>query len=409
MPSIEGEVVKTKRIEGEPVLPIGLTPDIQVGVVSTLNPDMDAFVVLDEESSRLTPKFNFGIPRGKDGINGKDGQNGQNGVDGKDGADGVDGKDGIDGKDYVITEQDYVSISEIVKNDIQPILDEVKTNSETAISISKGANQALSYLTYIDMITNFNAFDKNKFEKSQSVMIKQLNVPDMWIYDLSDEHVEYTYTTDEAIINALMSDAGLHVGYYILGPLETQKVDLTDYIKNTDYANATNAGAVKINSNFGITIRADGIIMPAGPSKSELNDRTNTVRPLTPHVVDYAVKKALSDCKLSENDVWTEEEKTNARVLINAISDTDYASSSKGGTIKPSNTYGVSVNTSGGLICDNRTYDSYKTSTTGLFVSKGTLDAVLNGRFVTLTQGAYDELLAAGNIDADTEYNIVEE
>ena len=147
---------------------------------------------------------------------------------------------------------------------VYEVVDYVVTTSEranekadTAISIAKGANQALSYLTYFDMITNFNAFDKNKFERSQSIMIKQLNVPDMWIYELSDEYVEYNYTTDEEVINLLMSDNGFHVGYYILGPLETQKVDLTDYVKDTDYATSSKAGIVRANTaSYGTEIDA---------------------------------------------------------------------------------------------------------------------------------------------------------
>ena len=163
--------------------------------------------------------------------------------------------------DYAKEQGDYAKqeatkVDEIVDYAVQTS-DEAKEKAETAISISKGANQALSYLTYLDMITNFNAFDKNKFERSQSIMIKQLNVPDMWIYDLSDEYVEYNYTTDEEVINLLMSDSGFHVGYYILGPLETQKVDLNDYIKNTDYATSSKAGIVRANTaSYGTEIDA---------------------------------------------------------------------------------------------------------------------------------------------------------
>lgn len=226
--------------------------------------------------------------------------------------------------DYAKEQGDYakeeaIKVDEVVDYVVRTS-EEANDKSDTAISISKGANQALSYLTYPDMITNFNAFDKNKFEKSQSVMIKQLNIPDMWIYDLSDEYVEYTYTTDEAVINALMSDAGFHVGYYILGPLETQKVDLTDYVKNTDYATSSKGGTIKVYSNYGTSIISNGI-----------------------------------------------------------------------------------------MGCTTKTYDAYKILSNYLFISKGTLENVLKERFVTLTQTEYDALLKAGSINEETEYNIVEE
>ena len=137
---------------------------------------------------------------------------------------------------------------ENVQNDIlniRNIADESKEMSETAISIAKGASQTLDYLTYQDMITNFNAFEKEKFSTGQNVMIKQLNIPDMWIYQLTNEYKYYTYNTDEEIIDLLLSDNGFHVGYYILSALETQKVDLANYIKNTDVATSTKAGVIK--------------------------------------------------------------------------------------------------------------------------------------------------------------------
>ena len=42
----------------------------------------------------------------------------------------------------------------------------------------------------------------------------------------------------------------------------------------------------------------------------------NNCQPITPAVLDYSVKKALSDCKLSGNNAWTEEEKTKALELL---------------------------------------------------------------------------------------------
>ena len=128
---------------------------------------------------------------------------------------------------------------------IRNIADEANDKSDTAISIAKGANQALDYLDYANMIANFNAFEKDKFNTSQQIMIKKLNVPDMWIYQLTNEYRYYTYTTDEEVIDLLLSDNGFHVGYYILSALETQKVDLTNYIKNTDVATSTKAGVIK--------------------------------------------------------------------------------------------------------------------------------------------------------------------
>lgn len=151
----------------------------------------------------------------------------------------------FNGQDYVLTDQDKEEIVNTVKpmveTDMQPILEEIENTAKQAEIVAKGASQALQYLDYQDMVTNFNAFDKNKFDTSKNIMIKKLNVPDVWIYGVSEEYVNYEYTTDEDLINLLLSDTGLQVGYYVLSPLETQKVDLTEYTKQDQFVTLTQA------------------------------------------------------------------------------------------------------------------------------------------------------------------------
>lgn len=167
-----------------------------------------------------------------------------------------------DGDDYVLTEEDKEEIVDIVKpiveTDIQPILENIENVANQAELIAKGASQTLNYLDYQDMVTNFNAFDKNKFSAGRNIMIKKLNVPDMWIYELSEEYVEYTYTTDEDLISLLLSSTGLQVGYYILSALETQKVDLTDYAKKEQFVTLLNEKEYEDLSTNGTVTREDG-------------------------------------------------------------------------------------------------------------------------------------------------------
>lgn len=65
MNSVEGNVPGKETLTGEASVSIGLTPDIQVGTVETLEPTEQATVELDESSTKLKPVFNFGIPRGE--------------------------------------------------------------------------------------------------------------------------------------------------------------------------------------------------------------------------------------------------------------------------------------------------------------------------------------------------------
>lgn len=138
-------------------------------------------------------------------------------------------------------------------------ISEIKGNAENisdianeALSIAKGANQALSYNDYSEMITIFNSLANDKYKIGQNLMIVTLNVPDLWISNISDTSTEYTYVNDETFVNALKETGTIQIGYYILSPLETQKVDLTEYVKNTDYPTETVGGVVKLNGYYGL-------------------------------------------------------------------------------------------------------------------------------------------------------------
>jgi hypothetical protein len=198
--------------------------------------------------------------------------------------------------------EEATKVDEIVDYVVQTS-DEANEKADTAISIAKGANKALDYLDYANMIANFNAFEKNKFNTGQNIMIKKLNVPDMWIYQLSEEYKPYTYTTDEEVINLLLSDVGFQVGYYVLSALETQKVDLTDYVKNTDYATQTKAGAVKIYANGFTGINIDGGFLKINKATNILIDaKENQFTPIVPYNLNYAVGSVLPVMTQAEYD-----------------------------------------------------------------------------------------------------------
>lgn len=97
-------------------------------------------------------------------------------------------------------------------------------------AVAKGRSQAISYDNYMYMINAFNALPINEYSVGQSVYIGTLNVPDLWISKVEDTSETYAYTSDDAIIQLLNTNGNIRVGYYVLSPLETEKVDLTDYV-----------------------------------------------------------------------------------------------------------------------------------------------------------------------------------
>ena len=105
-------------------------------------------------------------------------------------------------------------------------------------------------------------------------------------------------------------------------PLETQKVEISGYVKDTDYATVDKGGVVKVNpSLYGVGIGGAGTLVISAADNAQINGKTNKMRPIVPANLDYAVKKGLADSK----EEWTEEEKAAARNLVGAVGTTEYA------------------------------------------------------------------------------------
>lgn len=119
----------------------------------------------------------------------------------------------------------------ITKTEAQGYTDEKFAEIE---GIAKGANQAISFDNYEAMIVALNGSSNNYYSVGQNVMIITLNVPDLWISSVEENDVNYTYISDEDFTNALKTNGFIQVGYFKLSALETQKVDLTNYVEKVD-------------------------------------------------------------------------------------------------------------------------------------------------------------------------------
>lgn len=193
---------------------------------------------------------------------------------------------------------------------IRNIADEAKENSETAISIAKGANQSLTYQDYNEMITVFNSIDKDKYKVGQNILIVTLNVPDLWISAIEEESTPYTYVDDDTFTNELKTNGIIKVGYYILSALETQKVDLTEYVKNTDYITNSKAGIPRVLSGYGVIVvnPATGLIGIQPATQDDITQKTNKYKPIVPDTLDYAVGSVkASESQSGTAKMWTTE------------------------------------------------------------------------------------------------------
>lgn len=94
-----------------------------------------------------------------------------------------------------------------------------------------GANKAVAYDSYQVMIRSLNElYSWDHFVVGQNIMIRTLNVPDLWVSEVraNTAKVMYKYTTDEDFVAELAANGKVHVGFWVISQLETQKVDLIE-------------------------------------------------------------------------------------------------------------------------------------------------------------------------------------
>lgn len=212
----------------------------------------------------------------------------------------INATDDIPNQDDFITEAQKIvdeasELNEDYKTNIEPEILGAIEKSETAISISKGANQSLSYGNYETMVTAFNNLPIDIYRVGQNILIVTLNVPDLWISAIEEEYTPYIYVDDDTFTNELKTNGTVKVGFYVLSALETQKVDLTDYIKNTDYVTNNKAGIVRTLSGYGVIVinPSTGLIGIQPAAENDIDEKTNNYKPIVPSKLEYAVKSVV--------------------------------------------------------------------------------------------------------------------
>lgn len=113
------------------------------------------------------------------------------------------------------------------------ITDTYATKNELSEGLA-GRATTKTYENYQAFVTAMGLLPKSELKVGDNIYIKKLDVPDMWVTAVNATSTSYTYTNDQAIINALDTTSGLTVGYFSFSKLETEKVDLSAYQTKTD-------------------------------------------------------------------------------------------------------------------------------------------------------------------------------
>lgn len=182
----------------------------------------------------------------------------------------------------------------------------------SAINTSSGE----SFPTYQDMVAALlEDAEGKKYKVPTSIYIETVDVPDLWVSKVEEDSNAYTYTDDETIVSALVTNGYIQVGYYRLARLETGKVNLPDYVKFTDYASTDKAGVSKVKSEFG-TSMSNGVIYLVPAFDNEITSQSAVnYRPLMPRHISKIVKVGTTN----NTETWTDEDKAAACETIGAL------------------------------------------------------------------------------------------
>ena len=141
-----------------------------------------------------------------------------------------------------------------------------------------------------------------------------------------------------------------------LGKADTavQNDDLTNYVQDTDYATNSKGGVIKVGSGLEVN-SSNGYVFATNYNYQTYGTASNN---------NFISKGTLENVITGKG----------------LVSDTDYATTSKGGVIKPSGSYKVVVTAQGDITCYPTTYNNYEESGDYIFISKGTLENVITGK-----------------------------
>ena len=171
------------------------------------------------------------------------------------------------------------------------ITDTYATKNELSEGLA-GRATTKTYADYQAFVAAIGALQKSGLKVGDNVYIKTLDVPDMWVTAVNETSTAYTYTNDQAIINALDTTSGLTVGYFSFSKLETEKVNLSDYQTKNDSTLETTSKTVvgAINEVKGT---ADGASSKANANATEISTIKTTYQTKTDNTLGTTSKTVV--------------------------------------------------------------------------------------------------------------------
>jgi hypothetical protein len=183
-----------------------------------------------------------------------------------------------------ITEQDIQSWDNKAEKSEIPDVSEFVTNT---------VNNLVNYYTKSETDSKLSAVPKFNVEPVDELPTENISSTTVYLLKVGTE-------------SPAMYEEYIHVNgaWELLG---AAKIDLTEYVKFTDYASFQKGGVVRIGS-YGISNFHDGIIGITEPNENEIKNKTS-YRAITVKTLDKAVKIGLT----TNSEILTDEEKAQAQ------------------------------------------------------------------------------------------------
>ena len=140
------------------------------------------------------------------------------------------------GEGLNITTSGVLSLDESkITNAVTDLELKLRKDIDRIEGLISNAENAVSFDNYEQMVEKLNSTERDIYVIGQSVFIRNLFVPDVWIYGVSDEFVEYEFVDDFELESKLETEGVVQIGYYQIAALETGKIDLDNYVTTDTY------------------------------------------------------------------------------------------------------------------------------------------------------------------------------
>lgn len=269
--------------------------------------------------------------------------------DGKNGLNGVNGKDGVGIKKIEIKDNHLIiTLTNNKKLDLGVVI------GKDGVSGRNGRDATINGVNTLTI----EAGDNISIEQDDDTLtissiasgLKIVVVQELPETGATDTFYLVPKTTSQT--NNIYDEYIYNNGWELIG---TTEIDLTDYVKNTDYASGSKGGVFKTSSNFATTVTSGGYLVNGAKTYNEYQNAN----------VNMFVSKGTLDNVIAGKGL---------------VSNTDYANNSTGGVIKTASNYATTMTQNGELQATSLPYQSYRLSSNSMFISKGTLENVISGK-----------------------------